>query len=126
LCGSFPEVPFARNDAGTFNNKGLINLSSIGVDGDGDGVVDVREVQGPNGGDANIDTVQDSSQQHVAAYVEESSGYTVLESEQSTPLAMHNTLGITYQKANADESGVTDDRDFEHGYAGFNIQYWYR
>ena len=119
LCGSFPDVPFAG--AENLTNDGLVNITHIGFDDEGDGAIDDLEDAAPNNGDGNNDTVLDSTQQFVASFPDESGGYTVIEALPQTPITSLNVLGITYAIANADPSGITVDRDFRNGYFGFEL-----
>ena len=121
LCGSFPDVPFAGADAGNFTNDGLVNITHIGFDNEGDGAIDDLEDAAPNSGDGNNDTVLDSTQQFVASFPDASGGYTVIEALPQTPINSLNVLGISYARANPDPSGITDDRDFRNGYFGFEL-----
>jgi len=121
LCGSFPEVPFAPSDGDAFTNNGLINISYIGVDSEGDGVIDRVEDAAPNGGDGNNDTVLDSTQQFVASFSGESGGYVTTETSSLTPFKSFNVLGTTYARTTSDLSGLITDRDFENGYFSFEL-----
>ena len=119
LCGSFQDVPFAGDE--NLTNDGLVNITHIGFDNEGDGAIDDLEDAAPNSGDGNNDTVPDSTQQFVASFPDASGGYTVIESSPQTPITSLNVLGITYAIANPDPSGITDDRDFRNGYFGFEL-----
>lgn len=121
LCRSFPDVPFTGADSDNFTNDGVINISYIGSDDEGDGAIDVLEDAAPNNGDGNNDTVLDSMQQYVASFPDESGGYTIIEVTPQTPLQFLNVLGITYARAKFDVSGVTIDRDFANGYFSFDL-----
>ena len=121
LCGSYPDVPFTGADSDNFTNDGLINISYIGFDNEGDGAIDVLEDSAPNNGDGNNDTVMDSTQQYVASFPDESGGYTTIEVLSVTPIKFLNILGTTFARANADVSGLTTDRDFTNGYFSFDL-----
>jgi cyclophilin family peptidyl-prolyl cis-trans isomerase len=121
LCGSFPDVPFTGSDSDNFTNNGLINISYIGSDSEGDGAIDSLEDAAPNNGDGNNDTVLDSTQQYVASFPDESGGYSIIEASPLTPMQSLNVLGITYARANPDASGLTTDRDFTNGYFSFDV-----
>jgi len=122
ICGSFPDVPFTNAaDADDFTNNGLINISYIGSDNEGDGAIDSLEDAAPNNGDGNNDNVLDSTQQFVASFPDESGGYTIIEVSPLTPIQSLNVLGITYARANPDASGLTTDRDFTNGYFSFDV-----
>ena len=47
--------------------QNLVKIISIGIDTDGDSVIDRVEDAGPNGGDGNSDGIADSAQSHVAS-----------------------------------------------------------
>ena len=121
LCGSFPDVPFTGADSDNYTNNGLINISYIGFDNEGDGAIDDLEDAAPNNGDGNNDTILDGTQQYVASFPDESGGYTIIEVSPLTPINSLNILGVTYARANADETGLTTDRDFTNGYFGFDL-----
>jgi len=119
LCQAFPDVPFAGNE--DLSNDGLINIAYIGIDSEGDGVVDSIEDAAPNAGDGNNDAVLDSTQQHVASFPGESGDYITTETSSLTPFQSFNVLGTTYARTTSDSSGLTTDRDFEDGYFGFEL-----
>ena len=121
ICESFQEVPFALNDEESLANNGLINISYIGFDSEGDGMIDSLEDAAPNDGDGNNDAVQDGTQQYVASFPDESGGYTIIEVSPLTPVQSLNVLGITYARANPDVSGVTTDYVFSNGYFSFDV-----
>jgi cyclophilin family peptidyl-prolyl cis-trans isomerase len=121
LCGSFPDVPFTGADSDNFTNNGVINISYIGSDDEGDGAIDSLEDAAPNNGDGNNDNLLDSAQQFVASFPDESGGYTIIEVSPLTPIQSLNVLGITYARANPDTSGLLTDREFANGYFSFDI-----
>ncbi len=121
LCGSYPDVPFALNDADAFTNTGLINISYIGIDSDGDGIIDSVEDAAMNAGDGNKDSILDSTQQDVASFPGESGEYITVESSSSVSFQSFNILGSTYARTTTDSSGLTTDRDFENGYFSFKL-----
>ena len=74
-CTSFPQVPLAgikAVDGAIFTTpieqQNLVNLMNIGIDTDGDGVIDRVENAAPNNGDMNNDAVADSAQTNITSF----------------------------------------------------------
>jgi len=119
------QVPVA-GASGTFDNSTLINMY-VGMDNDGDGAIDRFEDAAPNGGDANNDMQQDSTQAHVAGYPVEGGEFVVVESTAANPLAALSHRDASFNLANpagtydlltlAQSSGMSITR----GYVGFNV-----
>jgi cyclophilin family peptidyl-prolyl cis-trans isomerase len=95
LCGSFTEVP-AVNWNQSLSNDTLINIIHIGVDNDGDGIIDSLENAAPNSGDANSDGVRDSEQAGTASFPIPSGEYVVAETESGVSLTSTDVLGLTF------------------------------
>lgn len=125
LCGKFPEVPVA-NTSSVFDDSTLVQIKYIGIDTDADGLPDGMEDQVSNGGDGNSDSIADSTQQHVASYVDEDGGTIVLETQPGRPPESVSVMGQTFGLAYPPESGSTLETltgiglRFEHGYASFS------
>jgi cyclophilin family peptidyl-prolyl cis-trans isomerase len=117
------DVPVADKSA-TFDNTTLINIS-IGADTDGDGDLDKFEDAAPNGGDANGDTIQDSSQANVASFLDANGKGMVLESP--TSIAEFSKVGTTFSLAHPAESGsaleglVAQGFAFTNGFVSFEV-----
>jgi hypothetical protein len=71
--------------------QNLVKIISIGVDADGDGVIDRVEDAGPNGGDGNSDGIADSTQSHVASLLDVRDTYVTIE---TAPLYVLRSLEI--------------------------------
>ncbi len=74
------------DDADPSNDKDTALLTITSADADGDGTPDGTEDQGPNGGDANRDGKQDSTQPHVTTIVIPKYGPFIAESSAGTTL----------------------------------------
>lgn len=105
---------------------------SEGVDGDSDGIADIIEDAGPNGGDANDDGTLDSEQAHVTSIVNPKTGqYSVLAVDEecsidSLEIVSENQIGSSDATFNY-PTGLMDFR-INCGEAGFEasvIQYHY-
>ncbi|MCC6619647.1 MAG: hypothetical protein IT385_00240 [Deltaproteobacteria bacterium] len=74
------------DDANPNNDTDTALLTITSADADGDGTPDGAEDQGPNGGDANRDGTQDSTQPHVTTIVIPKYGPFIAESADGTTL----------------------------------------
>jgi PKD repeat protein len=90
--------------------------ATFDVDGDADGISDEEEDAGPNGGDGNSDTIQDSDQANVATFhTQDGTNYVTLESAAGTTLAGCSAVSIP--SAPGAPSGIT----FAYGFLNFTI-----
>ena len=104
----------------------VINIY-IGADGDQDGAIDRLEDAGPNAGDGNLDTVQDSQQQHVATYPAGSGESVVLVAPVTNPLQSLSHMDMSFYLANPGSTydlltlAVANGMMVTRGFAGFEI-----
>jgi cyclophilin family peptidyl-prolyl cis-trans isomerase len=119
------ELPLA-DSSGVFDNTTLINIQ-IGLDNDRDGAIDKFEDAGPNFGDANNDSIPDSTQQNVASYLDAAGENVAVVSPLSQPLSEFSTVGVTYGLAyppapsSTLEALVANGMRFNEGYVSFDV-----
>lgn len=96
--------------------KATYVASDNNLDTDGDGITDVVEDAGPNGGDANNDSVQDSQQSHVASFVNTATG-------KRSALAVSSECDIATSSTNPESTNGSQDSAYAYplGFMGFEI-----
>jgi hypothetical protein len=102
------------NDFG-LSEWGTVEITTLdNPDNDGDGVLDVDEATGPNGGDANNDDIQDSEQGNVISFTNSVSGKAVaLIVSEECVFTQHSSLG-------EQATGTVDEAyDYSEGLLGF-------
>ena len=101
--------------------QNLVKIISIGIDNDGDGVIDRIEDAGPNGGDGNSDGIADSAQGHVASLPDIRNSYITVE---ANPLHVLGSLGfeegIDYL-AQADPLSSLNGLNFVYGFLTLDV-----
>jgi cyclophilin family peptidyl-prolyl cis-trans isomerase len=113
-------------DGSGLDDTTVINIY-IGADGDQDGAIDRLEDAGPNAGDGNLDTVQDSQQQHVATYPAGSSESVVLVAPVTNPLQSLSHMDMSFYLANPGSTyelltlAVANGMKVTRGFAGYEI-----
>jgi len=91
-------------------------IATFDVDGDADGISDVEEDAGPNGGDGNSDTEKDSDQANVATFhTQDGVNYVTLESEAGTTLADCRAVSIP------GAAGAPSEVTFPYDFLNFTI-----
>jgi hypothetical protein len=97
-------------------------INNVGVDNDGDGVIDRVEDAAPNGGDANGDDFPDSTQQHVASFQTESGGQVTVEFPAAAILEPMDILGQIFALTTYEVMPpVLDGVEFPHGFVRARI-----
>jgi len=121
-CTAFPQVPLvgikAVNGAvftTPVEQQNLVNFTNIGIDTDGDGVIDKVEDAAPNNGDMNNDAVTDSLQTNIASFQTIAGDYIFIKAPQGTVLTSTDILGQTFAHTTVDLSDPNNDL------AGFQI-----
>jgi cyclophilin family peptidyl-prolyl cis-trans isomerase len=98
-----------------------IKVISIGIDTDGDSVIDQVEDAGPNGGDGNSDGIADSIQRHVASLPDIRNSYITVE---ANPLQVLGSLGFdegTNYLAQADPLSSLNGLNFVYGFLTLDL-----
>jgi len=101
--------------------QNLVKIISIGIDTDGDSVIDRVEDAGPNGGDGNNDGIADSEQSHVASLPDIRNSYITVE---ANPLQVLRALGFdegTDYLAQADPLSSLNGLNFVYGFLSFDV-----
>jgi cyclophilin family peptidyl-prolyl cis-trans isomerase len=108
-CNAFPQVPLVAIEADNgaifttpVVQKNLVNLVNIGIDTDGDGVIDRVEDAAPNNGDMNNDAVADGVQTNTASFQTISGDYISIELPQGSDLSSTDVLGQTFALTTVD------------------------
>jgi cyclophilin family peptidyl-prolyl cis-trans isomerase len=121
-CNLLPNVPLVGIEAdngGIFTTPveqvNLVNILNIGVDGDGDGIIDTVEDGAPNSGDGNNDTFADKTQSAVASFLTQSNGYVTLQTTAPVNILGTDVLGTTFAFT------TIDPFDPNNALAGFSI-----
>ena len=115
-CTSFPQVPLAgikAVDGAIFTTpieqQNLVNLMNIGIDTDGDGVIDRVENAAPNNGDMNNDAVADSAQTNITSFQTISGDYIFIGIPQGTDFRSTDILGGTFALTTTDLSDINNE-----------------
>jgi len=121
-CGQFVDTPTVDPNAIFRTNDALVNVNYIGIDADGDGVIDFLEDAAPSGGDGNNDTIADSTQQYVASFPGAAGDYITLSVPATAAISDLDILGRSYllfstPRARCEINGL----EFRHGHAGFRV-----
>jgi cyclophilin family peptidyl-prolyl cis-trans isomerase len=101
--------------------QNLVKIISIGVDTDGDSVIDRVEDAGPNGGDGNNDGIADSAQSHVASLPDIRNSYITVE---AGPLQELRSLDFSEGNdflAQAEPLSSLNGLNFVYGFLSFEI-----
>jgi cyclophilin family peptidyl-prolyl cis-trans isomerase len=117
-CTGFPYVPLVGietvdGNGGPFStpvlNSNLINFDNIGIDSDGDGIIDKVEDAAPGSGDADGDLVDDRLQQDVASFESVNQSYVTLESSAPAVIEDTDVMGITFAYTTIDRFDPNHD-----------------
>ena len=101
--------------------QNLVKIISIGIDTDGDSVIDRVEDAGPNGGDGISDGIADSAQGHVASLPDIRNSYITVE---ANPLQVLGSLGFeegTNYLAQADPLSSLNGLNFVYGFLTLDV-----
>jgi len=101
--------------------QNLVKIISIGIDNDGDSVIDRVEDDGPNGGDGNSDGIADSAQSHVASLPDIRNSYITVE---ANPLQVLGSLGFdegTDYLSQADPLSSLNGLNFVYGFLSLDV-----
>jgi len=115
-CNNYPETPLIGIEApdGTVfsspvEQANLVNLNNIGIDSDGDGIIDPVEDAAPNNGDANEDGIDDRDQAGVASFATLTGSYVLLEASAGDALQGTQVLGQTFAMTTVDPFDPNND-----------------
>lgn len=129
-CRNFPDVPLIDvqtvNDAGALftapiEEPNLVNLLNIGVDNDGDGIIDKIEDAASTSGDRNNDNFQDSTQTSVASFTGTAGSNVTLVTNAGVSLFDTVVLGNTFFLATQDPNNVIGQISFPDGIFGATL-----
>ena len=102
-CNNFPTVPLVGIEATSgaifttpVEQVNLVNILNIGVDSDGDGIIDTVEDAAPNSGNGNGDAFADKTQSTVASFLTQNNAYVTLQTLPSIDIQDTDTLGVTF------------------------------
>ena len=122
VCGGFTETPTVDPQAVFNSNDVLVNISHIGIDNDGDGVINSLEDAAPNGGDGNNDTILDSTQGNVASFQGAAGDNVTVVAPPAVVLESMDVLGVTFAlNSTAASECVLNWLNFKHGYVGLSV-----
>jgi len=129
---SFDNMPLLNFLSTVFPNpvapQNLVKIISIGIDTDGDTVIDRVEDAGPNGGDGNSDGIADSEQAHVASLPDVRNTYITVVANPAQKLGYmyfeEGTQGFdegTDYLAQADPLSSLNGLNFVFGFLSFDV-----
>ena len=105
-----------------FDPDRLLLVNNIGVDSDGDGIIDRVEDAAPIGDDSNDDGTADRDQGYVATFSTNKGDYVTVEVPQTSLLQSMDVLGSVFELANPPTSFCAlNGVDFTHNFMGFDL-----
>ncbi|MGB5180051.1 MAG: peptidylprolyl isomerase [Gammaproteobacteria bacterium] len=103
--------------------ENLVKIISIGVDIDGDSVIDRVEDAGPNKGDGNGDGIPDKQQANVSSLVDVvNGGYVTVETEPNLLLKNLSITDGSYILLQSDSNKDLSGLNFTQGFLGFEVK----
>jgi cyclophilin family peptidyl-prolyl cis-trans isomerase len=101
--------------------QNLVKIISIGIDTDGDSVIDRVEDAGPNGGDGNSDGIADSAQSHIVSLPDIRNSYITLVADPLQALrSLDFSEGIDFL-AQAEPLSSLNGLNFIYGFLSFEV-----
>ena len=101
--------------------QNLVKITSIGIDTDGDSLIDRIEDAGPNGGDGNSDGIADSTQSHVVSLPDIRNTYITVEANPQQELRSLSIIEGANLLVQADPLSSLNGLNFVYGFLSFDV-----